>query len=136
LSTRKYVFDSYAILALVEDGPGAQTVADIIMDEKVEPYLSIINLGEAYYIVLRRQGEDAATELVRGVRQEDKLVIAEATWTRVKAAAAIKAGGGLAYADAFGLGLAQELGACLVTGDPELRLAAAKINVELLWIGS
>ena len=84
---------------------------------------------------MRRQGEDAAAELVRGVRQEDRLVIAEATWTRVKAAAAIKAGGGLTFADAFGLGLAQELGACLVTGDPE-PVAAAKVNVELLWIGS
>ncbi|HAY22456.1 MAG TPA: VapC toxin family PIN domain ribonuclease [Desulfobacterales bacterium] len=135
MSARKYVLDSYAILALVEDEPGAQAVAAIILNEKAEPYLSIINLGEAYYIVLRRQGEDAAAELGHAVRQEDRLVIAEATWPRVKAAAGIKAGGGLAYADAFGLGLAQELGACLVTGDPELRVAAAKVNVELLWIG-
>lgn len=105
------------------------------MDEKAEPYLSIINLGEAYYIVLRRRGEDAAAELVRGVRQEDRLVIAEATRERVKAAACIRAGGGLAYAEAFGLGLAQELGAWLVTGDPELRTVAAKLAVEILWIG-
>jgi predicted nucleic acid-binding protein len=132
----KYVLDSYALLALLEDEPGAQVVADIILEEKTQPYLSVINLGEAYYIVLRRQGEAAAADFVEGVRQEDKLIIAEATWPRVKGAARIKAGGGLAYADAFGLGLAQELGACLVTGDPELRIAASRVEVEILWIGS
>jgi predicted nucleic acid-binding protein len=135
LSTNKFVLDSYALLALMEDEPGAQVVADIILDEAEEPYLSVINLGEVYYVVMRRQGEAAAAEMVRGVRQEEKLVIAEASWPRVKAAARLKAGGGLAYADAFVLGLAQELGACLVTGDPELQTAAARIGVELLWIG-
>ncbi len=135
MSTNKFVFDSYALLALMEDEPGAQAVADIILDEAEEPYLSVINLGEVYYVVMRRHDEAAAAEVVRGVRQEEKLVIAEASWPRVKAAARLKAGGGLAYADAFVLGLAQELGACLVTGDPELRTAAARIGVELLWIG-
>ncbi|AEB07952.1 type II toxin-antitoxin system VapC family toxin [Desulfobacca acetoxidans] len=131
----RYVLDSCALLALAEDELGAQTVADIILDEKAELYLSAVNLGEAYYIVLQRRGEEAAAAFVQGVRQEDKLTIAEATWPRVKAAARIKAGGGLSYADTFGLGLAQELGACLVTGDPELQVAATKIDVELLWIG-
>lgn len=135
MNTKKYALDSYALLALVEDEPGAQVVADIILNETFEPYLSVINLGEVYYIVLRRQGEAAAAEVVRGVRQEEKLIIAEASWPRVKAAAQIKAGGGLAYADAFVLGLAQELGACLVTGDPELRTVSTRIGVELLWIG-
>jgi predicted nucleic acid-binding protein len=135
LSTKKLVLDSYAILALVEDEPGAQVVADIILDETAEPYLSVVSLGEVYYIVMRRQGEVAAEEVVRGVRQEEGLIIAEVSWPRVKNAARIKAGGGLAYADAFVVGLAQELGASLVTGDPELRVAAARLGVELVWIG-
>jgi predicted nucleic acid-binding protein len=111
-------------------------VVEIILEETAEPYLSVVSLGEVYYIVMRRQGESAAEAIIRGVRQEEGLVIAEASWPRVKDAARIKAGGGLAYADAFVLGLAQELGAPLVTGDPELRTAAARIGVELVWIGS
>jgi predicted nucleic acid-binding protein len=136
LNPKKFVLDSYAILALVEDEPGAQVVADIILDESAEPCLSIVSLGEVYYIAMRRQGEAAAEEIIRGVRQEDRLVIAEASWPRVKDAARIKAGGGLAYADAFVLGLAQEFAASLVTGDPELRIAAARFGVELVWIGN
>jgi len=135
LNPKKFVLDSYAILALVEDEPGAQVVAEIIFEETAEPYVSLVSLGEVYYIVMRREGEGAAEAIVRGVRQEEGLVIAEASWPRVKDAARLKAGGGLAYADAFVLGLAQELSALLVTGDPELRLAAARLGVELVWIG-
>lgn len=136
MSPKKFVLDSYAILALVADEPGAQVVVEIILEETAEPYLSVVSLGEVYYIVMRRQGESAAEAIIRGVRQEEGLVIAEACWPRVKDAVRIKAGGGLAYADAFVLGLAQELGAPLVTGDPELRITAARLGVELVWIGS
>jgi predicted nucleic acid-binding protein len=136
LKTKRFVLDSYAILALVEDEPGAQVVADIILNEAAERYLSVISLGEVYYIVFRKQGEAAAEEVVHGVRQEEGVQIAEVSWSRVKDAARIKAEGGLAYADAFVLGLAQELGALLVTGDPELRLIAGRVGVELVWIGS
>ncbi len=136
MNTKKFVLDSYAILALVGDEPGAQVVADIILDETAEPCLSVVSLGEVYYLIIRRQGEAAAEEIIRGVRQEEGLIIAEVNWPRVKNAARIKAGGGLAYADAFVLGLAQELGASLVTGDPELQMAAARFGVELVWVGS
>jgi predicted nucleic acid-binding protein len=134
LKTKKFVLDSYAVLALLADEPGAQVVADLIVDEAAEPYLSVINFGEVYYIVWRRHGEAAAAAVVQGVRQEERLVIAEATWPRVKDAARLKAAGGLAYADAFALGLARELAAPLMTGDPEIRTAAAGLGVELIWI--
>jgi predicted nucleic acid-binding protein len=136
LKTNKFVLDSYAVLALMEDEPGAQVVADILLNETAERYLSVISLGEVYYIVFRKHGEAAAEEVGRGVRQEEGVQISEVNWSRVKDAARIKAGGGLAYADAFVLGLAQELGARLVTGDPELRLTAGRLGVELVWLGS
>lgn len=136
MTSKRFVLDSYAVLALVGDEPGAQVVADIILDETVAPYVSVISLGEVYYIIWRRQGEDAAEEVVRGVKNEEGLAIAEVSWSRVKDAARIKAGGGLSYADAFVLGLSRELGARLVTGDPELRSAARSTGVELVWIGS
>ena len=48
MRAKKFIFDSYALLALMEDEPGAQTVADIILDETAETYLSVIfpNLAE------------------------------------------------------------------------------------------
>jgi predicted nucleic acid-binding protein len=135
LRPKKFVLDSYAVLALVGDETGAEVVADIIRDETAELFLSVLSLGEVYYIVWRRQGETTAEEVVRGVRQEEGLAITEVTWPRAKDAARIKAGGGLSYADAFVLGLARELGAFLVTGDPEFQKPAGRLNVELVWIG-
>jgi len=135
LRPRRFVFDSYAVLALVEDEPGAQVVAEIVADEAAELYLSAISLGEVYYIIFRRQGEAAAEEVVRGVMQEDSLTVVEASWPRVKDAARIKGGGGLSYADAFVLGLSLELGAPVVTGDPEIRAAAGRLGVEVVWVG-
>ncbi|WP_342669669.1 hypothetical protein [Desulfovirgula thermocuniculi] len=62
--------------------------------------------------------------------------LADATWARVKGAAAVKAGGGLSYADSFVLQLAAEMKAPVVTGDPEIRDAAGKMGVEVVWLTS
>lgn len=135
MSSARFVLDSYAVLALVEDEPGAETVAEIVASERAELYMSVVSLGEVYYIVARKQGERAAEEVVRGVTQEESLTLAEVTWPRAREAARIKAEGGLSYADAFVLGLARELGAPVVTGDPEIRDAARGLGVEVVWIG-
>lgn len=136
MSGGKFVLDSYAVLALVEDEPGAETVAEIVARETAELYMSVVNLGEVYYIIVRKQGERAAEDVVRGVTEEEGLTLAEVTWPRAKEAARIKAGGGLSYADAFVLGLGRELGAPVVTGDPEIRDAAGGLGVEVVWIGA
>ena len=101
--TKAYVIDSYALLVLLEDDPGAQVVGDLILADTAKLFMSIINLGEVYYIVWRRHGEAAAQAVARSLWQEDRLTIAEASWPRVEAAARVKASDGLAYADAFGL---------------------------------
>ena len=67
--------------------------------------------------------------------EEGSFRLVEATWPRVKEAARIKAKGGLSYADAFVLALAVEIGAPLVTGDPEIRAAAGGLGVEVVWLG-
>jgi ribonuclease VapC len=51
---------------------------------------------------------------------------------RILGAARIKAEHALSYADAFAVALAQELGATVVTGDPEFQNVAAIVNV--MWL--
>jgi len=135
LSRKKFVLDSYAILALVEDEPGAQVVADILSEEGTELYLSVVNLGEVYYIISRERGERAAEEVVRGIMEEETVAIVEVSWPRAREAARIKAKGGLSYADAFVLGLALELKAPVVTGDPEIQAIAESLGTEIVWLG-
>jgi len=135
LNENRYVLDTYAVLAVIEDEPGAQTVAEIITAQNIMIYLSIVSLGEIYYIILRRLGEQAAEEVVQNTLDEPSLAVVDATWPRVKDAARIKATGGLSYADSFVLALGKELRAPVVTGDPEIKATGKKVGVEVIWIG-
>lgn len=58
------------------------------------------------------------------------------TEPRVRRAAGLKALLPIAYADAFAMTLALELRQPLVTGDPEIRDAAAQAGVTLQWLGA
>ncbi|NPV73895.1 MAG: type II toxin-antitoxin system VapC family toxin [Pelotomaculum sp.] len=136
MSQKRYVFDAYAILALIEDEPGAQTIAEIITDQEPELFMSIISLGEIYYILLRKKSEQAAEEVVKNIFAEESLILVEATWKKVKDAARIKAKGGLSYAASFVLALGKELNTPVVTGDPEILASAREIGVEIFWIGT
>ena len=111
------VLDSWAVLRYLEDAhPAAEAVADLLEHEK--PLISWINLGEVHYVLRRLQGEDAATETVRDLRDvidarlpDERLVLD---------AARIKADHPMAYADAFAAALTVASDATLWTGDPEL----------------
>ena len=129
-----YVFDSYALLALLEDEPGADLVAGVINKQGADVYLSAINLGEIYYLLLRRSGLEQAESVLDSIALEDAITVAEASWDRVKAAASVKATGGLSYADAFAVALAKELVVPLLTGDPEIIAKAEEIGIQVMVV--
>lgn len=130
----KYVLDTYALLALLQDEPGAQTVADLIASDETTVLMSIINLGEAFYIILRAHGEEEASTVENKVFETAKIKIAGAPWERVRAAARLKAEGGLSFADCFAAALSEESGAILVTGDPEFQPLEEKGIIRVLWL--
>ena len=129
-----YVFDAYALLVLLEDEPGADLVAGVLNKQDADIYLSAVNLGEVYYLLLRKSGLEQAESVMESIALEDTLTVAEASWVRVKAAASVKATGGLSYADAFAVALAKELEAPLLTGDPEIIAKAEAIGIQVLVV--
>ena len=70
------------------------------------------------YRQTRLAGTRAARERVAGLR--GNLDVIDPDWQLVEAAAAIKAPGGLSYADAFCVATAMRLDAPIWTGDPEI----------------
>lgn len=110
------VLDSWALLALLNDGPAAGRVERAWLEEK--PTMCSVNLGEVLYALIRIHGEDPARRAVGKARAE--LSVLDPDWGLVVEAARVKAGGGLAYADCFALATARQAGAQLWTGDPEL----------------
>jgi predicted nucleic acid-binding protein len=132
----RIVLDAYAVLALLGNEAGSEVVERYMTDADTEIYLSVISLGEIYYILLRRKGTEAAEELVRNILTDESLAVIEAPWQRVKGAAFIKAKGGLSYADSFVVDLALELEAVLVTGDPEILSVSGNVGVKVAWLES
>lgn len=129
-----YVLDSFALLAYLGGEPGAAAVEQLLQgarDQAVKLFLSLINLGEVYYITQRERGRDKAVETLVLL---DQLPIRQEPIDRplVLSAASIKARYAISYADAFAVGLAQRLKAPVVTGDPEFQKVAAVIKV--VWL--
>ncbi len=129
-----YVLDSFALLAYFGQEQGADVVAALLeraRRQAIKVFLSLINLGEVYYIAQRERGRDKALEMLALL---DELPIQQEPVDRalVLTAASIKADHAISYADAFATGLAQRLGAPVVTGDPEFRKVTAFI--EVVWL--
>lgn len=130
----RYVLDSYALLALVEDEASGAAVERILRAcerSGAEGWLSVINLGEVAYIIQREQGLQAAQKVIAAIDQLPVCVV-EADRTRTFAAAHIKACHAISYADAFAVALAQEVDGTVVTGDPEFRKVEALAPVHWL----
>ncbi len=133
----RVVLDAHAVLAFLSDEPGGADVEEILRIG--EPWMTLVNLGEVAYILERASGAAAADEVWANLRAQRRPGGVPVRWididdTLVRRAAAIKARGGLSYADAFAAGAASVLDCPVVTGDPEFRVAE-ELGVMVRWLG-
>jgi predicted nucleic acid-binding protein len=131
---KRYVLDSIALLAYLENETGAERVKALLKlaaQSKAQLFVSHISIGELLYIVERERGLAQAQFALNFVEQWPITQI-EATRERVFAAAHIKAAHRLSYADAFVVALAIEMDAIILTGDPEFRSVENIAKVEWL----
>ncbi len=121
----RYVLDSSAVLAWLQGEAGGGEVADLLERARHGDTLLI-------YIIEHEESVQAAQIALATI---DGLPVRQVNASREIAlqAAHYEATYRMPYADCFALGLARQLGAPLVTGDPEFR---AQDEVDLLWIGS
>lgn len=131
---KRFVIDSYAMMAYFEDEAGADIVAAILKDvvtKKARGYMSIINWGEIYYNTFRVQGKAMAESVLSQLaRYPIELVDADRSLTYE--AAKLKGKFKIAYADCFAAALAHRLNAKVVTGDKEFRKLEKEIAIE--WV--
>lgn len=129
-----YVLDTFALMAYLRREKNFQIVRNIILETlqgKSGSFMSVINLGELYYMQARKSGTIKAENSVKFVKRAG-ILIEPATTARVMNAAKIKATVSLSYADAFAASLALELNATLVTGDAEYK--PLEPNLKILWL--
>ena len=97
------------------------------------PVIKWINLGEVFYIAMRRAGEEQALRVLRSIRST--IVADEASEHRVMTAARIKGKHPMAFTDALAISTAQAHQAVLLTGDPEILTVAGPWEIEDLRPG-
>lgn len=131
---RPLVFDSWAVIAFLEDEPAADNVEKILVEAiqtKVPLLITTVNLGEIWYSVARNRTDDdgdAAHEQLLRMGFE----IVDADWQITRQAAVFKSKYKLAYANCFAAALAKTRETQVVTGDQEFSQLDREIKIT--WV--
>jgi len=131
---KRYVLDSFAIIAFFEDEPGADLVEQVLrelLSGEARAWMSVINWGEVYYSTVREQGTDAAEKVLLQL-DSYPIEIVGADNELTKEAAVLKGTHRIAYADCFAAALARKKKAMLLTGDPEFEMLEKE--AKILWL--
>ena len=131
---KKYVLDSFAMIAFFEDEPGANKVTEILdalMKRKAKAFMSVVNWGEIYYNTMRVQGIEEAEDVIKQFNKYPIQLI-EADQALTYEAAKLKGKHKIAYADCFAAALSLRLKAPIVTGDPEFKKLDDQVSIQ--WI--
>lgn len=131
----KYILDSFALLAHLEDETRGEKVTRILkkaqQSDNILLYISVINLGEVYYITMRERGAEKAEQVLALIKLLP-IQIVEADFYSTLDASRLKAKYPAAFADCFAAALGIKKGAKVITGDPEFKKMESEVKVE--WI--
>ena len=132
--TKRILFDSFAILKYYQDETGADKVEKLLRSAKrghLNTFMSEINLGEVYYLTIRRTGLEPAKENLERLSNLPIKIISPSSELILRAAE-VKAQYAISYADCFAVATAEQLSASIITGDPEFKKVDSLVSVE--WI--
>ena len=131
---RDVVFDTHAVLKFVQDEIGANRVEELLtasQDGKIRAFMNEINLGEIYYITIRKMGIDSAKEILEHFH-DLPIEMVPASWDIIATASEVKASYALSYADCFVVASALKHDASVVTGDPAFKNVEHMVEID--WI--
>jgi len=128
------VLDSHALLKLLLDEPGAETVSLLLekASQRDQPvHMTEVNYAEVQYTVRRRDG-DAAWSAIANELRAAPIEFHPADRRLADLAADLKSRHRLSLADAFAAALAKERKTELITGDPEFKPLEKEIKINWL----
>lgn len=130
-----WVFDSWALLAFLEDErPAATKVEELILqahENNIAMMISTINMGEIWYSLKRTRSEKDADFAITQTLQLGFQII-DIDWPLTLQAANYKAKYRIAYADCFAAALAHQHNTRLITGDKEF--VQLEDDIEIRWV--
>ena len=131
---KKYVLDSSAIMAFLEEEAGADTVEELLEQSQIKQitvYVSFVTFTEIFYISIQEQGERIASERLKRI-ESMPICRRESNPELTKLAGEMKAKYRISLADTFIAALAKMEDAILVHKDPEFESMENQIEMLIL----
>jgi len=128
------LLDAHAVLVYLQDEPGAERVEELLLEAErgqVRLCMQKINLGEVYYPLMRRMGQEEADRFLETFRQLPVEILDPAD-ELIWSASRIKAAHPISLGDCFAVATARREGAMVLTGDPEFEKVGDLVRIEWL----
>ncbi len=130
---KEYVLDANAVLRYLDpmSAAGGEKVQELFLQaqrNQVRLSMSVVNLGEVVYTLIRKIGEQRALHYLRVLQHAVSVVEADLSGT--VQAATLKHKYNLGYADSFAAALALATKATLVSADPSFE----NVGKSLKWM--
>lgn len=131
---KRYLLDACALIAFLNNEQGAEAV-EALLKQSADIYMSAVNLYEVCYDAVRTTGDrQAATDVLRAVRQLPIIIVWELHDELMIAAAWFKTSYRVSLADSIALGMADVLSATLVSSDHhEFEPVVQDKALDVLW---
>jgi|ERR1700723_1799630 len=129
---KEYVLDANSVLRYFDPKYANDELVHSVFlkaqQHEARLFMSVLNAGEVFYLLIRDAGELRALNYMRIL--QNLISIVEADLERTMEAARLKHQYKLGYADSFAASLALSLKATLVSADPDFE----KIGKQLKWL--
>lgn len=133
---KQYVFDSSALICGLLKEDGYETVNQLLLSAENSDcllYVSAVQIGEVLYTMKLRANENTPSPFeMENIVKELPLEVIDATIDQAISAARWKMRGGIAYADAYVLDIAERFNAAILTKDQEFKQFEQKVSIHWL----
>lgn len=126
-----FVLDTSAILAYIEDEPGADTVQSIF-DKDEDVLLPWPVLMEVFYMSMRERGQQETEIRFALLKRSPVIILWDIDETLLLRAATIKAKNKLSFADSMIASYTMQNDSILVHKDPQYEALPYQIEMEIL----
>lgn len=129
-----FALDASAVIDYVQSGPGTGRIDQLLADafrQRLELYISVLNLAEVYYLTWQRTGEEKARQTVaKFCRLPIETVPVDLP--QALKAGELKATHKIPYVDCIAAALALQQNATLVTADRDFEKLGRQFPI--LWL--
>jgi len=132
-----YVLDACAVIALLNDEGGADTVAELITRAGVGTdrlFMSGIQVLEVYYDRIYIKGREYAETVLESLYASPIIILSDVSRDIIQEAGRFKTSYSMSLGDTFAAASAKKLSAALVTRDKEMKVPEEVGEFSVLWL--